>query len=292
MSELHESSQILDGKAVSAKVLGRIAETIKGMPKPPCLAVVIVGDDPASHVYIKHKKKTCARVGIRSVEHALPADIGQEKLLSLIKSLNEDNGVHGILCQMPLPRGYGYDEQELCRMISPEKDVDVFHPENVGKLSLGAPVFLPCTPGGVLELLDDAGIALKGKHLVVVGRSNIVGKPMAMLALQRSATVTMCHRYTQNLAEYTRQADILVVAVGKRDLITADMVKEGAVVVDVGINRIEGTRKVRGDVDFGAVAHKASWITPVPGGVGPMTIAMLMQNTLTACINLNDQASG
>ena len=274
-------SQLLDGKLVSAKVLARVADSVKSMPVPPTLAVVLVGDDPASEVYVSYKKKACERVGIRSLEHRLPAEAGQAKLLALIEELNADKNVHGILCQLPLPRGFDYDEPALCRAISPAKDVDVFHPENAGKLFLGQPNFLPCTPGGVLELLDDAGIDLSGKHVVVVGRSNIVGKPMAVLALQRHATVTICHRHTKNLAEVTRQADVLIAAVGRLHFITADMVKDGAVVVDVGINRLEG-RKIRGDVDFEGVAPKAGWITPVPGGVGPMTIATLMHNTLVA----------
>lgn len=273
--------QLLDGKAVSAKVLARIAEEVKQMPQPPTLAVIIVGGDPASQIYVSHKKKDCERVGFRSLEYALPAETGQAKLLELIADLNADPSVDGILCQSPLPRGYDYDEQAVCRGISPAKDVDVFHPENVGKLMLGEPNLLPCTPAGVIALLDDAGIDLTGKHVVVVGRSNIVGKPMAMLALQRNATVTICHSKTQNLPEITRQADVLIAAVGRLHFITADMVKDGAVVVDVGMNRMEGN-KVRGDVDFDEVSQKASWITPVPGGVGPMTRAILMQNTLAA----------
>ena len=274
-------SQLLDGKAVSEKMLRRIAEETALLPVQPTLAVVIVGDDPASQIYVSHKKKDCERVGFRSLSYDLPADFGQGKLLALIAELNADETVHGILVQAPLPRGFDYDEQALCRAISPAKDVDVFHPENVGKLMLGEPRLLPCTPGGVMELLDDAGVDLCGKHVVVVGRSNIVGKPMAMLALSRNATVTICHSKTRNLADITRQADILVAAVGRLHFITADMVKAGAVVVDVGMNRLEG-RKVRGDVDFDEVSPKASWITSVPGGVGPMTRAMLMQNTLTA----------
>ncbi|MCL2194849.1 MAG: bifunctional methylenetetrahydrofolate dehydrogenase/methenyltetrahydrofolate cyclohydrolase FolD [Oscillospiraceae bacterium] len=274
-------SQLLDGKLVSGKLLDRLAAEISGMPQPPILAVILVGEDPASQVYVGNKKRACARVGIVSREHLLPENAGQSALLALINQLNADENVHGILCQMPLPRGFDYDEQALCRAISPAKDVDVFHPENVGKLMLGEPDLLPCTPGGVLELLDDAGIDLAGKHVVVIGRSNIVGKPMAMLALQRNATVTICHSRTKNLPSITRQADVLVAAVGRLHFVTADMVKDGAVVVDVGINRLEG-RKVRGDVDFDAVAPKCSWITPVPGGVGPMTIAILMKNTLAA----------
>ena len=272
---------LLNGKEVSARVLERIAAEARGMPVQPCLAVVIVGDDPASHVYVNNKKKACEQVGFRSLEYALPADYGQEQLLALIAKLNADGAVHGILCQDPLPREGGYDAQAVCRAISPGKDVDVFHPVNAGKLLLGEPVFLPCTPAGVMELLRDAGISLEGKHVVVVGRSNIVGKPMALLALQANATVTMCHSRTRNLAAHTRAADILIVSVGKLGFVTADMVNQGAVVVDVGINRLEG-KKVRGDVDFDAVAEKCSYITPVPGGVGPMTVAMLMQNTLTA----------
>jgi len=274
-------SQLLDGKKVSAKVLDHVANEIKRMPQSPTLAVILVGEDPASQVYVGYKKKACARVGIRSLEYILPEDIGQKKLLELVQQLNEDKNVHGILCQMPLPRGFDYDEQALCRAISPAKDVDVFHPENVGKLMLGRPNLLPCTPGGVLELLDDADIDLAGKHVVVVGRSNIVGKPMALLALSRNATITLCHRHTKNLADHTRQADVLVVAVGRLHFITADMVKDGAIVIDVGINRLDGN-KVRGDVDFEAVAPKTSFISPVPGGVGPMTIAVLMKNTLAA----------
>lgn len=274
-------NQLLDGKRVSAKVLDRVAAEVAAMQTPPTLAVILVGEDPASQVYVGNKKRACERVGIVSQEHLLPENAGQAKLLALINTLNADETVHGILCQMPLPRGYDYDEQALCRAIAPAKDVDVFHPENVGKLMLGEPNLLPCTPGGVLELLDDAGVDLAGKHVVVIGRSNIVGKPMAMLALQRNATVTICHRHTKNLAEVAQQADVLVAAVGCLNFVTANMVKDGAVVVDVGINRLEGN-KVRGDVDFDAVASKCSWITPVPGGVGPMTISILMNNTLQA----------
>jgi len=274
-------AQILDGKAVSEKVFARIAQEAKALPVQPCLAVIIVGEDPASRIYVEHKKRNCEQVGFRSLEYALPAETGQAKLLALIETLNRDASVHGILCQAPLPAGYDYDEQAVCRAVSPAKDVDCFHPENVGRLTLGEPRFLPCTPAGVLALLDDAGVDLAGKHVAVIGRSNIVGKPMALLALQRHATVTICHSRTKNLAEITRRADVLIAAVGRLHLVTAGMVKEGAAVVDVGMNRLEG-RKVRGDVDFDAVEPKAGYITPVPGGVGPMTRAMLMQNTLTA----------
>jgi methylenetetrahydrofolate dehydrogenase (NADP+)/methenyltetrahydrofolate cyclohydrolase len=274
-------AMILDGKAVSEKVFARIAEETKTLPVRPCLAVIIVGEDPASKIYVAHKKRNCEQVGFRSLEYALPAETGQAKLLALIDELNNDASVHGILCQSPLPSGFGYDEPALCRAISPAKDVDCFHPENVGKLALGEPGMLPCTPAGIVELLDDAGIPLEGRHVVMVGRSIRVGKPMVPLALMRSATVKICHSKTQNLAAITRQADILVVAIGRLRFVTADMVKEGAVVIDVGMNPAEG-RKVRGDVDFEAVEPRASYITPVPGGVGPMTRAMLMQNTLTA----------
>ena len=274
-------AKILDGKAVSEKVFARIAEEAKALPARPCLAVIIVGEDPASRIYVDHKKRNCDQVGFRSLEYALPAETGQAKLLELIEELNRDDSVNGILCQSPLPAGYDYDEPAVCRAISPRKDVDCFHPENVGKLNLGEPGLVPCTPMGIVELLDDAGIALEGKHVVVVGRSIRVGKPMVPLMLTRNATVTICHSKTQNLADITRQADVLVVAIGRLRFVTADMVKEGAVVVDVGMNYTQ-ERKVRGDVDFDAVEPKASWITPVPGGVGPMTRAMLMQNTLTA----------
>jgi len=274
-------ARILDGKTVSEKVFARIAEEAKALPVQPCLAVIIVGGDPASRIYVDHKKRNCEQVGFRSLEYALPAEVGQANLLSLIGQLNADATVHGILCQSPLPAGYGYDEPALCRAISPAKDVDCFHPENVGKLALGEPGMLPCTPAGIMELLDDAGIPLEGKHVVVVGRSIRVGKPMVPLALMRNATVTICHSKTQNLAGITRQADVLVAAIGRLRFITADMVKEGAVIVDVGMNPAENG-KVRGDVDYDGVAPKASFITPVPGGVGPMTRAILMQNTLTA----------
>ncbi|MCL2107299.1 MAG: bifunctional methylenetetrahydrofolate dehydrogenase/methenyltetrahydrofolate cyclohydrolase FolD [Oscillospiraceae bacterium] len=272
-------AQILSGTAVAAKVLERIADETKRGGIAPTLAVIIVGGDPASRVYVDNKKKDCARVGFHSLEYALPADVGQTKLLALIETLNSDPRVHGILCQMPLPRDI--DERAVTRAISPAKDVDAFHPENVGRILLGDPVFLPCTPAGVMELLAEAGISLEGRHVVVVGRSSIVGKPMAMLALGANATVTICHSKTADLAGITRQADVLVAAVGRANFITADMVREGAVVIDVGINRLENG-KLRGDVDYEAVAEKASWITPVPGGVGPMTRAMLLQNTLAA----------
>jgi len=274
-------ARILDGKALSEKIFARIAEEARALPVQPCLAVIIVGEDPASQIYVANKRKNCEQVGFRSLEYALPADTGQAKLLALIEQLNGDPSVHGILCQSPLPSGYDYDEPAVCRAVSPAKDVDCFHPENVGKLALGEPGLLPCTPAGIVALLDEAGIPLEGRHVVVVGRSIRVGKPMVPLALMRNATVTICHSKTRKLAEITRQADVLVVAIRQLRFVTADMVKEGAVVIDVGMNPAEG-KKVRGDVDFDAVAPVAGYITPVPGGVGPMTRAMLMQNTLTA----------
>jgi methylenetetrahydrofolate dehydrogenase (NADP+)/methenyltetrahydrofolate cyclohydrolase len=275
---------LLNGKEVSAKVLRRIEQETRELPIQPCLAVLLVGEDSASRIYVNNKKKACEQVGFRSLEYSLPADYGQAKLLDFIARLNADATVHGILCQAPLPKNQGYLAQELCCAISPDKDVDAFHPVNVGKITLGEPAFLPCTPAGIMELLRDADISLAGKHVVVVGRSNIVGKPMALLALQANATVTICHSYTENLSEVTRSADVLIAAVGKLHFITAEMVKNGAIVIDVGMNRLEG-KKVRGDVDFDAVAEKCSYITPVPGGVGAMTIAMLMQNTLIATKN-------
>jgi len=274
-------AQMLDGKALSEKIFAQIAEETKILPVQPCLAVVIVGEDPASKTYVANKRKNCEQVGFRSLEFALPAEAGQAKLLALIEQLNRDDSVHGILCQSPFPAGYDYDEPAVCRAVSPRKDVDCFHPETVGKLALGEPGFLPCTPAGILALLDDAGIPLAGRHAVILGRSIRVGKPMFSLALQRDATATICHSKTQNLAEITRQADVLVVAIRQLRFVTADMVKQGAVVIDVGMNHLKG-KKVRGDVDFDSVAPMASYITPVPGGVGPMTRAMLMQNTLTA----------
>lgn len=276
---------ILSGKEVSAKILAGIAEQarahIAAGGAVPTLAVILVGEDPASQIYVRNKRRACDEIGFRSLEFLLPANAGQAALLARIAQLNADPAVHGILPQCPLPKGFDYDEAAVQRAVSPTKDVDVFHPVNAGLLSLGTPKFLPCTPAGVMALLEDAGISLAGKHVVIVGRSNIVGKPMALLALMADATVTICHSRTQNLAEITRQADVLIAAVGRPRFVTADMVREGAVVVDVGVNRLEG-KKVCGDVDFDAVAPKAGWITPVPGGCGPMTIAMLMQNTLRA----------
>ena len=273
----------IDGKALAAKVKAQTAEAAKSLYRRPGLAVILVGNDPASRVYVTGKEKDCAECGFLSFEHALPEDTSQEALLALIARLNRDPQVDGILCQLPLPEGYGYDEEKILLAIDPSKDVDAFHPYNVGKIMIGDPSFLPCTPAGVMKMLDEYHIDVDGKHCVVVGRSNIVGKPMAMLLLHRNGTVTVCHSHTPDLAAVTRQADILVSAVGRRNVITADMVKEGAVVIDVAMNRNE-QGKLCGDVDFAAVEKIASYITPVPGGCGPMTRAILMENTLHAAV--------
>lgn len=269
----------IDGKAVSLAVKERVKQQILANGDTPCLAVIIVGDDPASRVYVNNKKKACAETAIRSLEYALPAETTQDALLELIDKLNADHEVNGILCQLPLPKHI--DETAVIERIAPEKDVDCFSNSNVGKLWTGTKVFEPCTPAGMIELLKYYSIDCDGKHCVIVGRSNIVGKPMAALMLEQGATVTICHSHTRNLSEITRQADILVAAVGKEHFFSADMIKDGAVVLDVGINRGEDG-KLHGDVDFAAVEPKVSAITPVPGGCGPMTIAILMQNTLTA----------
>lgn len=276
-------AQRIDGKEISAKVKEQVRlETAQLKEKhgiQPGLAVVIVGNDPASRVYVNNKKKACEAVGFQSFEYALPEETTQAELLELVDTLNKDKNVNGILVQLPVPRQI--DDKAIINAIAPEKDVDAFHPENVGRIMIGEYAFLPCTPAGVMELIDSTGIEISGKKCVVIGRSNIVGKPMAMLLLHRSGTVTICHSRTQDLASVTREADILVAAVGRANFVTADMVKEGAVVIDVGMNRLE-SGKLCGDVDFAQVEPKASHITPVPGGVGPMTIAMLMKNTLTA----------
>lgn len=269
----------IDGKALAAKVKARAAEGAKGLARRPGLAVILVGDDPASRVYVTGKEKDCAECGFLSVEHKLPAETKQAELLALIQKLNGDGAVDGILVQLPLPKQL--DEEAVLNAIDPEKDVDCFHPFNVGRLMSGSPVFLPCTPAGVMEMLREYGITPAGKRCVVLGRSNIVGKPMAALLVQQDGTVTTCHSRTPELAAFTREADILVSAVGRVGLVTADMVKPGAVVIDVAMNRNEAG-KLCGDVDFDAVEPKAGYITPVPGGVGPMTRAMLMENLLTA----------
>ena len=284
-------SQLIDGKVVSAKVREEVRlETLKLKEEKgivPGLAVIIVGDDPASRVYVNNKKKACADVGFMSEEYALPATTTMPELLSLIDELNERKDINGILCQLPLPKHL--DEKEVINRIDASKDVDAFSPVNVGKITIGEYDFLPCTPAGVMELLKHYNISADGKNCVVIGRSNIVGKPMGLLLLHQNGTVTICHSKTQNLAEVCKNADILVAAVGRANFVTADMVKDGAVVIDVGMNRVDG--KLCGDVKFDEVEKKASFITPVPGGVGPMTIGMLMKNTLKAAKihnNIND----
>lgn len=273
------AATVIDGKALAAKCKARVAREVEGLPRRPGLAVIIVGDNQASRTYVNSKRKDCDECGIYSEEYALPADAGQAALMEIIESLNGRADIDGILCQLPLPEGY--DEEAVLLAIDPDKDVDGFHPINVGRLSTGQPCFAPCTPAGVMEMLKEYGVDPKGKECVVVGRSNIVGKPMGMLLLAAHGTVTICHSRTKDLGEVCRRADILVAAVGKRNIITADMVKEGAVVIDVAMNRNEAG-KLCGDVDYPAVAEKAALITPVPGGVGPMTRAMLMVNTLEA----------
>lgn len=280
-------ANIIDGKVISAAVKSRIAretEELKIKGVTPGLAVIIVGEDPASKVYVNNKKKACVDLGMKSFEYALPEDTTEKELLELINKLNNDKEVNGILCQLPLPSHL--DEELVINSILPEKDVDAFHPQNVGKIVTGNYDFLPCTPAGIMEMLEYEKIDITGKHCVVIGRSNIVGKPMSMLLLHKNGTVTICHSKTKNLAEVCRTADILVAAVGRANFVTADMVKEGAVVIDVGINRLENG-KLCGDVNYAQVEPKASYITPVPGGVGPMTIATLMKNTLTAAKKQN-----
>ena len=273
---------IIDGKAVSAAVKDEVKEQVAALKKDggvPCLAVVLVGDDPASKVYVRNKKRACEYCGIKSLEYILDKTASEQQLLDLIDVLNNEPTVHGILVQLPLPPHI--NEQNIINAISEQKDVDAFHPANVGRLMTGNPDFLPCTPAGVMEMLKKYNIETAGKDCVIIGRSNIVGKPMAMLMLMANSTVTICHSKTKNLKEKCLSADILIAAIGKPKFVTADMVKDGAVVIDVGINRTEDG-KLCGDVDFDEVSKKASYITPVPGGVGPMTIATLMKNTLTA----------
>jgi len=276
-------ANIIDGKRISAEVRAELkAETEAFAAKTgvrPGLAVIIVGSDPASQVYVRNKRRACEEVGYYSEAYELPESTTQEELNALVDKLNADEKIHGILCQLPLPKHL--DENEVILRIDPQKDVDAFHPVNVGRIMIGDYAYLPCTPAGVMVLLQRSGIEIAGKECVVVGRSNIVGKPQAMLLLHANGTVTVCHSRTKNLAEVCRRADILVAAIGKADFFTGDMVKEGAVVIDVGMNR-RADGKLTGDVDFESVAPKASYITPVPGGVGPMTITMLMKNTLTA----------
>ena len=275
-------AKILSGKEVSARIKEKLKAEVAALTEKgvtPGLAVVIVGNDPASKVYVGRKEAMCAELGMYSEKYALPADTAQSELLALIEKLNSDPNIHGILVQLPLPEPL--DEKAVIAAIAPQKDVDAFHPVNVGKIMIGDYDFVPCTPAGIMELIAESGVEVEGKNCVVIGRSNIVGKPMSMLLLHKNGTVTICHSRTKNLAEITRNADILVAAVGRAHFVTADMVKPGAVVIDVGMNRLEDG-KLAGDVDFDAVEPIAAAITPVPGGVGPMTISMLMRNTLTA----------
>ena len=276
-------AEIIDGKLVSNKLREElkieIAEFKNNYGITPGLAVIMVGDNPASAVYVRNKHKACADVGITSYQIELPSETSEDELLSKIDELNADKNVHGILVQLPLPKHI--DEEKVINRISPDKDVDAFHPINVGKIMIGNYSFLPCTPAGIMELLRHYNVDITGKKCVVVGRSNIVGKPMALLLLEKHGTVTVCHSRTRELSEITREADILVVAIGRARFLTADIVKDGAVVIDVGINRLPDG-KLAGDVDFEPVAEHASLITPVPGGVGPMTITMLLKNTITA----------
>lgn len=274
------SAILMDGKALSTKVRGKILEETHRLEQTgvrPGLAVILVGEDPASQVYVRNKEKACVECGFYSEKYVLPAETTQDELLGLVDELNHNERIHGILCQLPLPKQIS--EEAVIAAIDPKKDVDAFHPSNVGRIMIGDYDFLPCTPAGVMELLDEYGIEPKGKRCVVIGRSNIVGKPMSMLLLHRHGTVTICHSRTENLAEICREADILVAAVGRANFVTPDMVKPGAAVIDVGMNRVDG--RLCGDVDP-AVAEVAGYMTPVPGGVGPMTITMLMKNTLKA----------
>lgn len=279
-------AELISGKECSAKVRAEITEQVSEFARVhgyvPGLTVIIVGENPASQVYVRNKKKACIDVGMNSEVIELPEATTEEELLAYIERLNKDTSVHGILVQLPLPSHI--NEESVINAISPDKDVDAFHPVNVGKVMTGNFSFVPCTPAGVMEMLKFKNIDIAGKHCVIIGRSNIVGKPQAMLMLKENATVTVCHSKTKNLAEITRQADILVAAVGRANFVTSDMVADGAVVVDVGINRLPDG-KLCGDVDFASVEPRASYITPVPGGVGPMTITMLLKNTLTAAID-------
>ena len=280
-------AKILSGKTVSQRIKDELKKEVSELKQKninPGLAVIIVGDDPASRVYVNNKKKACEEIGIYSEEYALPENTSEEELLSLINELNNKKEINGILVQLPVPKQI--NEETIINAIDPKKDVDAFHPVNVGKIMVGNFDFVPCTPAGVMELIAESGIDVAGKECVVVGRSNIVGKPQAMLLLHKNGTVTICHSKTKNLKEKTKQADILIAAVGKPNFITGDMIKEGAVVIDVGINRI-ADKKLVGDVDFESAERVAGAITPVPGGVGPMTIAMLMKNTVKAAVIQN-----
>jgi methylenetetrahydrofolate dehydrogenase (NADP+)/methenyltetrahydrofolate cyclohydrolase len=276
------SAQLIDGKVVAKAVKEDVrnrVEALRARGIRPGLATVLVGDDPSSHVYVRNKQRTCEDLGMHTVGHELPATTSQEDLLALIQRLNHDRAIHGILVQLPLPKPLR--SEPILNALSPDKDIDGLHPFNMGKLMMGEPRFVPCTPAGVMAMLDYYKLPIEGKTAVVVGRSNLVGKPAALLLMHRHATVTICHSKTVDLPAVCRRADILVAAMGKARFVRAEMVKEGAVVIDVGINR-DADGKLVGDVDFEAVAAKAAWITPVPGGVGPMTIAMLMRNTMLA----------
>ena len=276
------AAQILDGKSVAAKIRLSVKERVSGLLQRavhPGLAVILAGDDPASRVYVRNKVRACEETGVRSELHQFGSDVAQAKLLVLVAELNANPAVHGILVQLPLPRHV--DATRVLEAVSPAKDVDGFHAANLGALLTGRPGFVPCTPAGVMRLLEQAGLPLAGRHAVVVGRSNIVGKPLALLLLQKDATVSVCHSKTTQLETLTRRADILIAAVGRAKLVTAEMVKPGACVIDVGVNRL-ADGSLAGDVDFDAVRNVAGWITPVPGGVGPMTIAMLLENCLRA----------
>lgn len=279
------SARVLNGKELATKIKGELKQTVDEVKKKnihPGLAVVIVGNDPASRVYVNSKKKACEEIGIESFEYALEDSIKEEELIELILKLNKDDKVNGILVQLPLPKHI--DEEKIILTIDSSKDVDAFHPENVGRLMTGNPKFLPCTPAGVMELIKESGIKIAGKECVIVGRSNIVGKPQSMLLLAEHGTVTICHSRTKNLEEVIKRADILVAAVGRPEMIKGSSIKPGAVVIDVGINRLEN-KKLVGDVEYESCSSVASAITPVPGGVGPMTIAMLMKNTVRAAID-------
>jgi methylenetetrahydrofolate dehydrogenase (NADP+)/methenyltetrahydrofolate cyclohydrolase len=271
---------VIDGKMISKEIKEKIrkeAEALKSQGVVPGLAAVLVGENPASVIYVRNKRKACEESGIYSEGHYLPESVTQPDLMNLVDRLNKDPKIHGILVQLPLPKHLSSDL--VLNSLSPFKDVDGLHPYNIGKLMMGDPIFVPCTPAGVMAMLDYHRISIEGKMAVVVGRSNLVGKPVAMLLMHRNATVTVCHSRTQNLSEVCRRADILVAAIGKAHFVTGEMIKEGAAVIDVGINRL-GDGRLVGDVDYEAAAKRAGWITPVPGGVGPMTIAMLLQNTL------------
>ena len=273
---------IIDGKGLAAKIQADLKEKIKSLSVQPALLVILVGEDPASQIYVKHKERDAEKIGIRSETLRLPASTTEEELLALIDKYNHDEAWHGILVQLPLPDQI--NEQKVLEAINPVKDVDGFHPMNMGRLWAGSPLMIPSTPAGIMEMFHEYGIELEGKRAVVIGRSNIVGKPMAQLMLAKNATVTLCHSRTHNLSEIAANADILVVAIGRSKFVTADFVKTGAVVIDVGMNRDPETGKLNGDVDYEAVKDVASYITPVPGGVGPMTRAMLMKQTVTAAI--------